>query len=164
MVEVDLKGFASVMLNTLSDSARTGTPLGEKNYAIISHEYLNFSSRLAYHFSTLDAYCSEAKNNNYISFQFMGGGSSSERRSRRARFIAGVLRNLDFEVDMKGDWLLAKLRKYECRDIEEKLDYLGRLMCCARQLDMVMYSDNVVDWYVKAFMQGNYTFKKTATP
>ncbi|HME46233.1 MAG TPA: PEP/pyruvate-binding domain-containing protein [Syntrophorhabdales bacterium] len=163
MVEVDLKGFASVMLNTLSDSARTGTPLGEKSYAIISKEYMNFSSRLAYHFSTVDAYCSPEVNNNYISFQFMGGGSSSERRSRRVRFIAGVLKNLDFDVEVKGDWLRARLGKYECRAIEQKLDYLGRLMCCARQLDMAMYSDNVVDWYIKAFMQGNYTFKKTVT-
>ena len=163
MVEVDLKGFASVMLNTLSDSGRYGTPLGEKSYAIISKEYMNFSSRLAYHFSTIDAYCSDVKNNNYVSFQFMGGGSSAERRSRRARFIGGVLKNLDFEVEMKGDWLRARLGKYACRNMEEKLDYLGRLMCCARQLDMAMYSNNVVDWYVQAFMKGNYEFKKTTT-
>jgi pyruvate,water dikinase len=161
MVQVDLKGFASVMLNTLSDSARYGTQLGEKSYAIISKEYLNFSSRLAYHFSTVDAYCSDTKNNNYIQFQFMGGGSSSERRSRRVRFIAGVLRNMDFEVETKGDWLQARLGKYESHGIEQKLDYLGRLMCCARQLDMAMYSENIIDWYVQAFMRGNYTFEKT---
>ena len=83
VAEVDLKGFASVMLNTLSDAARYATPLGEKSYALISSEYVNFSSRLAYHFSTVDAYCSEIKNNNYVTFQFMGGGSSTERRSRR---------------------------------------------------------------------------------
>jgi pyruvate,water dikinase len=100
------------------------------------------------------------KNNNYITFHFKGGGSSSERRARRVRFIGGVLKNLDFDVEVKGDWLLAKLTKYEWGDIEEKLDFLGRLMCCARQLDMVMYSDGVVDWYVKAFMQGNYAFEK----
>jgi len=161
MVEVDLKGFASVMLNTLSDSARYGTRLGEKSYAIISKEYMNFSSRLAYHFSTVDAYCSETKNNNYILFQFVGGGSSSDRRSRRVRFIAGVLKNMDFEVETKGDWLKARLGKYERPGIERKLDYLGRLMCCARQLDMAMYNDNVVDWYVQAFMRGNYSFEKT---
>jgi len=161
MVQVDLKGFASVMLNTLSDSARYGTQLGEKSYAIISKEYMNFSSRLAYHFSTVDAYCSDTKNNNYIQFQFMGGGSSSERRSRRVRFIAGVLKNMDFEVETKGDWLQARLLKYESHGIEQKLDYLGRLMCCARQLDMAMYSENVIDWYVQAFMRGNYAFEKT---
>jgi pyruvate,water dikinase len=159
--EVDLKGFASVMLNTLSDAGRYGTPLGEKSYALISSEYMNFSSRLAYHFSTVDAYCSEVKNNNYVTFQFMGGGSSSERRSRRVRFIAAVLKNLDFEVEIKGDWLQARLMKYEDRDMEERLDYLGRLMCCSRQLDAVMYSDNIVDWYVQAFMKGNYTFERT---
>ncbi|MGD0662884.1 MAG: PEP/pyruvate-binding domain-containing protein [Syntrophorhabdales bacterium] len=161
MVDVDLKGFASVMLNTLSDSGRYGTQLGEKSYAIVSKEYMNFNSRLAYHFSTVDAYCSGTKNNNYIQFQFMGGGSSSERRSRRVRFIAGVLRNLDFEVETKGDWLQARLEKYECHGIEQKLDYVGRLMCCARQLDMAMYSENVIDWYVQAFMRGNYAFEKT---
>lgn len=160
MVEVDLKGFASVMLNTLSDSAAYGQTMGERSYALISKEYMNFSSRLAYHFSTVDSYCSKIKNNNYITFHFMGGGSSSERRARRARFISGVLKGLDFEVELKGDWLLAKLMKYEGRVMEEKLDYLGRLMCCSRQLDMVMYSDGVVDWYIKAFMEGNYGFKK----
>jgi pyruvate,water dikinase len=160
MVNVDLKGFASVMLNTLSDSARYGETMGERSYALVSKEYVNFSSRLAYHFSTVVAYCSPVKNNNYITFHFKGGGSSSERRARRVRFIAGVLKNLDFDVEVKGDWLLAKLKKYECGDIEEKLDFVGRLMCCARQLDMVMYSDGVVDWYVKAFMQGNYAFEK----
>jgi len=159
--EVDLKGFASVMLNTLSDAGRYGTPLGEKSYALVSSEYMNFSSRLLYHFSTVDAYCSEVKNNNYVTFQFMGGGSSSERRSRRVRFIAAVLKNLDFEVEIKGDWLQARLMKYEDRDMEERLDYLGRLMCCSRQLDAVMYSDNIVDWYVQAFMKGNYTFERT---
>jgi hypothetical protein len=25
---------------------------------------------------------------------------------------------------------------------------------------MVMYSDGVVEWYINAFMEGNYTFKK----
>ena len=161
VVEVDLKGFASVMLNTLSDSARYGATMGEKSYALISREYMNFSSRLAYHISTIDAYCSEIKNNNYITFHFMGGGSSSERRVRRVRFIRGVLKKLDFDVEVKGDWLLAKLMKYECQDIATKLDYLGRLICCARQLDMVMYSDGVVNWYVRAFMEGNYSFKKS---
>ncbi len=161
VAEVDLKGFASVMLNTLSDAARYGTPLGETSYALISSEYMNFSSRLAYHFSTVDAYCSEVKNDNYVTFQFMGGGSSAERRSRRVRFIAAVLKNLDFEVEIRGDWLRARLMKYESRDAEEKLDYLGRLMCCSRQLDALMYSDNIVDWYVKAFMKGNYTFERT---
>jgi pyruvate,water dikinase len=163
VAEVDLKGFASVMLNTLSDAGRYGTPLGERSYALVSSEHVNFSSRLAYHFSTVDAYCSEVKNNNYVTFQFMGGGSSTERRSRRVRFIAGVLKNLDFEVEIKGDWLRARLMKYEGHDTEEKLDYLGRLMTCSRQLDAVMYSENIIDWYVRAFMKGNYAFERISS-
>jgi pyruvate,water dikinase len=42
--------------------------------------------------------------------------------------------------------------------MEEKLDLLGRLMACARQRDMVMGDEKVVDWYVQAFLEGNYRF------
>ena len=124
--EVDLKGFASVMLNTLSDAGRYGTPLGEKSYALISSEYMNFSSRLAYHFSTVDAYCSEVKNNNYVTFQFMGGGSSSERRSPQGPVHRRGVEEPGFRGGHKRGLAKARLMKYEGRDTEEKLDYLGR--------------------------------------
>jgi len=35
-------------------------------------------------------------------------------------------------------------------------------MTCSRQLDALMYSENIVDWYVQAFMKGNYTFERAA--
>ena len=35
-------------------------------------------------------------------------------------------------------------------------------MTCSRQLDAVMYSESIIDWYVQAFMKGNYAFERTA--
>ena len=140
MVDVDLKGFASVMLNTLSDSGRYGH-FGGKGCAIISKIYMNFNSRLAYHFSTVDAYCSGTKNNNNP-VPFMGGSCSSERKMAEGPFHrrgpAKPGRGRDEERYRRGS------EKYGVRGIEQKLDYLGRLMCCARQLDMAMYSENVM--------------------
>jgi cytochrome P450 len=41
---------------------------------------------------------------------------------------------------------------------EEKLDQLGRLMGAARQLDMRMSDDSIIDFFVEAFLAGNYAF------
>jgi hypothetical protein len=35
---------------------------------------------------------------------------------------------------------------------------LGRLIGCSRQLDMAISSMDAKDWYVKAFLEGNYSF------
>ena len=43
--------------------------------------------------------------------------------------------------------------------MEEKLDLLGRLMGCARQRDMLMADDAIVDWYAAAFLAENYKFE-----
>lgn len=123
------------------------------NYAIISKDYLNFSSRLGFHFSTLDTFCSRHDNDNYIRFMFKGGGADSPRRHRRARYIGKVLQRLGFRVEIKEDHLFARLDKGPCRLFEEKLALLGKLMVTTRQMDMLMFSDAVVDWYVDEFMK-----------
>ena len=42
------------------------------------------------HFGIVDAFISEEKNDNYISFQFKGGAAQIDRRERRARKLAGL--------------------------------------------------------------------------
>ncbi len=123
------------------------------NYAIISRDYLNFSSRLGFHFSTLDTFCSQHDNDNYIRFMFKGGGAETARRNRRARYIGKVLRRLGFRVEITEDHLFASLDKGPCRLFEDKLVLLGRLMVTTRQMDMLMFSDAVVDWYADEFMK-----------
>ncbi len=54
--------------------------MGERSYAIISANYMNFSIRLGYHLSMVEAYAGENINDNYIKFFFKGGGSTTDRR------------------------------------------------------------------------------------
>ncbi len=55
-VAPDLRGFISVFANTMYDQGKAEGGLGGKSFAIVSDNYLNFSSRLGYHFGLVDAY------------------------------------------------------------------------------------------------------------
>jgi pyruvate,water dikinase len=154
-IPIDMRGLYSVVSRSL-----TGAPpdFWARTLAIVSQNYLNYNSRLGYHFATLDAFVSDVRNDNYISFRFKGGAADEPRRGRRARFLGTILAKLDFEVEVTGDLVVAKLWKYPRPLMEEKLDLVGRLMGCARQRDMVMADDALVDWYIEAFLAGNYRF------
>jgi pyruvate,water dikinase len=129
---------------------------GERTYAIISDKYLNFSSRVGYHYGILDAYCGQSINKNYITFSFKGGAADDVRRNRRARMIALILKALDFSVDVIADRVDARLKKYESSVIEEKLDLIGRLLQFTRQMDMLMNSEASVETIAKKFLEGKY--------
>jgi len=155
-VDIDVGGLASVMARSF---VRTGvTEKGGKVYVIITDQYVNLSVKLAYHFSIIDAFCGESYINNYINFRFQGGGAGAEGRSRRALFIREIMEAYDFRVEVKGDLVIADLRGASRAETEEKLDILGRLIGCSRQLDMAISSIDAKDWYVKAFLEGNYSF------
>ncbi len=129
------------------------------NYAIVSNEYVNFNLRLGYHFVTIDSFCSDRVNDNYIKLSFKGGAADVGLRTRRAVFIAMILRKLGFRVDQKGDMLVAEMKKYDLPRLENKLDLIGRLLGSIRLLDMVLTDDGELPWYVDEFLRGNYTFK-----
>jgi len=129
---------------------------GDRSYAIISDKYLNFSSRVGYHYSVLDAYCGQTVNKNYITFSFKGGAADDVRRNRRARAIAIVLMGLDFSVEVKGDRVDARLQKYDREVIQAKLDLIGRLLIFTRQMDMLMTSEISVEAVAQNFLKGNY--------
>jgi pyruvate,water dikinase len=156
---IDIKGFLSVISSAATRIRTYEKPIGDRSYAIISKDYLNFNSRVGYHFNTIDAYCDDIKDNNYITFYFQGGASEDIRRFRRAKFINDVLIAFNFVTESKGDRVMAYLRKYDKEVIKDKLDMLGRLMLCALHLDMLMTSDSSVEWFVKAFLEGNYNFE-----
>jgi pyruvate, water dikinase len=157
-VTMDAKGLYSVFTRSLSAPAAQHSDFWIRTLAIVSRNYLNFSSRLGYHFATIDAYMGEVRNDNYISFRFKGGAANEHRRVLRARFLGNVMEKLDFEVEIIGDLIVAKLWKYPMHLMEEKLDLIGRLMACSRQKDMVMGDERLVDWYTQAFLEGNYRF------
>lgn len=157
---VDLRGFLSVVGRQMLEAPEPGRRLGDKSYAIISDKYLNFSSRIGYHFCTIDSYCGLTPNKNYISFRFKGGAADDVRRARRARAIGRILEKLGFAVDVTGDLINARIKKYAQEVIEEKLDMLGRLNQFTRQMDMLMTTESRVDWIVQAFMEGNYNLEE----
>ena len=157
-VTIDAKGLYSVVSRSLTASAPQHGDFWLRTLAIVSTNYLNYSSRLGYHYATIDAFVSEVRNDNYLSFRFKGGAADEFRRALRARFLGSVLEQLDFEAEVTGDLVVAKLWKYPQALMEEKLDLLGRLMACARQRDMVMGDEKIVDWYIQAFLEGNYRF------
>ncbi len=155
-VDIDMAGLASVMARSF---VRTGvTEKGGKVYVIITDQYINLSVKLAYHFSVVDAFCGESYINNYINLRFQGGGAGAEGRARRALFLKDVLESMDFRVEIKGDMVLAGIKGASRAETENKLDMLGRLLGCSRQLDMAINSIEAKDWYVRAFLEGNYSF------
>ncbi|MEW6108750.1 MAG: PEP/pyruvate-binding domain-containing protein [Nitrospirota bacterium] len=94
-------------------SATQKGKLYEKSFAMVSEEYMNFSIRLGYHLSTVEAYAGSNTNDNYIQFFFKGGGASMDRRLRRATLISGILESLDFRIKRSGDVIEAKITKYD---------------------------------------------------
>jgi pyruvate,water dikinase len=158
---VSFSGFFSVMREQMMAPPQAGNErFGDRSYAIISDKYLNFSSRVGYHYSVLDSYCGPAVNMNYITFSFKGGAADDTRRNRRVRAIALILRNLDFVVETFGDRVDARFQKYESLLIEEKLDQVGRLLLYTRQMDMLMHSEESVEALADNFLKGNYTFEQ----
>ncbi len=157
---IQLGGLMSVISKQmLAPPLNAGQRFGDRSYAIISDRYINFSSRVGYHYSVLDSYCSETINKNYITFSFQGGAADDVRKNRRARSIAAMLKGLDFSVKVKGDNVNSSYQKQELPLIEEKLELIGRLLLFTRQMDMLMGSEASVEAMAKAFLEENYHFQ-----
>jgi len=152
---INMGGFLSVMSHQIANP-QGGERFGDKSYAIISDRYMNFSSRVGYHYSILDSYCGLTDSKNYISFSFQGGAAGEVRRERRVRAIALVLEELGFSVTVQGDMLKSRFQKYPRAVIEDRLDQLGRLLQVTRQMDMLMVNEESVVQFRDDFMNGIY--------
>jgi pyruvate,water dikinase len=158
-IGLNLKGLMVIMAQS---SSRPEEHFWDKTLALISPEYMNYHSRLGYHYASVDANLSEAAFNNHVRFAFKGGAADDLRRARRARFIGAVLERIGFDVKVEGDLVQASFRRRPRPETEEKLDILGRLMGCSRQRDMVMDDEAIVGWHIDAFLRGNYSFSPEA--
>ena len=158
-VAPDLKGFISVFANTMYDTAKAERGLGGKSFAIVTESYLNFNSRIGYHFGIVDAFISEEKNDNYISFQFKGGAANIDRRERRARLVKQLLDDLGFKAQTKGDLVQGRLVKLSLMETEQTLELAGLLIAFCRQLDLALSSDAVMDRVLNAFKTEDYSLK-----
>ncbi|MEW6668322.1 MAG: PEP/pyruvate-binding domain-containing protein [Thermodesulfobacteriota bacterium] len=153
---IEIKGLLSVMSEQMFSNPHVEDRFGERSYALISDRYMNFSSRVGYHYGVLDSYCGETRNKNYITFSFKGGAADDVRRNRRARAIARILESLDFTVEVKVDMVTARLQKCETPVTEERLEAIGRLLQFTRQMDMLMAHEATVETVARCFLQGNY--------
>ena len=148
-----VKSLSSIFVKGEAELAQGADPWRDQSYVVLSKNYLNFSIRLGYHFSTVEAYMSDQVNDNYLAFGFRGGGSTPERRERRARLIEAIIDRMGLNYQRQGDNLTARIAKYPETEIAQRLIWLGKLTHYTKQLDMVLFSDSIVDWYIKDFVK-----------
>ncbi|MBI5601845.1 MAG: pyruvate, phosphate dikinase [Deltaproteobacteria bacterium] len=160
---ISWSGLGSVLLESILHDPTMDGAMGGPSYVLISEKYMNFNSRLGYHFATLDTFCGPNINDNYITFYFKGGAADIDRRTRRAMLIGSVLKKMGFKVEQRGDMIKGELKKHNSYIIQEKLDLIGRLMGSVRLLDMLLDQDNRIEWYRNEFFKGNYTFQRNQT-
>lgn len=138
---VDAGGFLSVVFrSTLDGSLAPGARAKqtERNYFMISRNYCCLTSRLGYHFSTIETLVAGRESENYASFRFQGGAADDERRMRRVHLIAKILEDAGFTAEIREDRLNARVQGLPEERMYELLRTLGYLSIHTRQLDMVL--------------------------
>jgi len=154
---VQMQGLLSVMgQQMLANPNADGGRFGDKSYAIISDKYVNFSSRVGYHYGVLDCYCGRTVSKNYVTFSFKGGAADDEKRARRARAIGLILEGNGFKVEVQGDRVVGRLQKHESDVVLEKLWIMGKLLQFTRQTDMLMVDEKSVRDMAECFLSGQY--------
>jgi pyruvate,water dikinase len=149
---LDVKGFISV-IGVTSTTPQAEDQLRKVSFALLSHDYMNFSLCLGYHASTIEAYIGDNLDNNYIRFHYQGGAASIERRLRRLQLIGEILARLGFNVTITGDLLDGLQAGDLAPKLLSKLEILGRLEVYTKQMDMVMSDDAAVSGYVTDFLE-----------
>jgi pyruvate,water dikinase len=121
----------------------------ENSYAILSQEYMLLSLRMGYHFSTIEALCTDVESKNYIRVQYKAGGAPLDRRSRRIKLLISLLAQMGFESSSQGDFLDAILTYQSSPALLSRLRQLGRISLMTKQLDMALSNDAIAQWYVE---------------
>lgn len=149
-VDVGLGSFMASLTRTFSASLASPHEVG-RNLAVVMPKYMDINLRLGYHFTIIDAYISEAVNDNYIYFRFLGGATDFIRRSRRAECIALILASFDFRVEVHGDIVVGRLKKLTLPRMAERMRMIGGLICYTRQLDVQMNADADITLHTARF-------------
>ncbi|UCG53677.1 MAG: hypothetical protein JSW58_09020, partial [Candidatus Latescibacterota bacterium] len=144
-----VKGFAGVMGTSLATNI--DGEFSESSFAVLSKEYMILSLRMGYHFTSVEAMCTDISSNNYIRFQCKGGGASLERRTRRIRLFIDLLKSMGFGHTGKGDFIDARLAYQDRSALTKSLHMLGRVTMITKQLDMALSNDSITQWYINEF-------------
>jgi pyruvate,water dikinase len=157
---MDFRGLFSIMMRHAVSSPEAESTFRDPCYAIISDNYLNYTARVGYHFSVVDTYCGNTPNKNYISLTFRGGAADYTRRGRRARAIAGILKEYGFFAEASHDLVNARLGKASREETAGHLEMIGSLFQFFRQMDVAMTNEDSVRLLKEAFLRGDYDLEK----
>jgi pyruvate, water dikinase len=160
---IDLGGFASVVVNHALTSPEQERSFRDPSYALVSDRYVNYTARVGYHFSIVDAYCGDTTNKNYVHLLFRGGAADLSRRSRRARAIAAILKVWGFSVDVTGDSTQGRIHKMPREEAARLIEQVGRLLQFMRQMDVAMTSEAAVNEVADAFLREDYALEGSAS-
>jgi pyruvate, water dikinase len=161
---IDLGGFASVVMQHALTSPEQERTFRDPSYALVSDRYLNYTARVGYHFSIVDAYCGDTTNKNYVHLLFRGGAADSVRRSRRARAIAGILKAWGFSVEVRDDSTDGRIHKMPREETARLLEHVGRLVQFMRQMDVAMTSESAIEEVKAAFLREDYALEHLSAP
>ncbi len=138
---VDAAGFMAVMFESTRNPelvASQPSEYSDRNYFMVSKNFVSLQSRFGYHFSSVEAFMGERARENYLSFVFKGGAADLDRRKRRARLVGEVLEEKGIMCRVVEDSANARLENCDAKEIADGLLVVGFLSMHTRQLDMVM--------------------------
>ncbi len=150
-------GFASVLFEATRNPALATPfkkPYAQRNYFMVSANFMNLQSRFGFHFSTVETLAGERDSENYLVFSLKGGAADLERRVGRARFIADLLDTHGFSLRVIEDTVTARASAMPRDEILTRLKIVGYLLMHTRQLDMVMRDPASVEHY-RAKLEGD---------
>ncbi len=122
------------------------------SYAVLGGDYVHLIMRFGYHFTLVDCICGEDSASNYCQFRFAGGGADFSGRLLRLDFIAILLRQAGFQVEMRGDLLDARIAGLSLAAMQRQLVTLGRLLGTTKLMDMSLHDKQEVQQYVQDFL------------
>lgn len=148
------RNFMALMAGSMGPENRV--PPKVDSYALVSKDYLNLSVKFGYHYSNIDALCSDTPDANAIRLQFAGGAGTGAGKALRIAFLDEVLTRLGYTVEVHGDMLQAVFKSGEAAALEEALDQTGRLLGCSRLLDLAIPNQAEVETLTELFFKGDY--------
>ena len=134
---VDARGFLSIMYESTTNpeiGLTSEFDFGVQNHILLSRSYVSLSSRFGYHFVTIEALVGERARENFVSFQFRGGAAEVTRRTRRIRFVSGILAEFGFSMEAREDALMARVEGLPMPELMDRLKILGYLIIHTRQM------------------------------
>lgn len=141
--------FTAMMRTPALESVSCDT----RSFAVVTREYMNLSLSMGYHYVVLDSYLSDDPYLNHITISFKGGAADARKRGLRILLISRILKKAGFRVNIKNDFLKARIKAEDAEIIEQNLFVAGKMFGMTRLLDLSLEDENTVEYYIKKFYE-----------